>query len=413
MKRIISLCCVALVCFFSLAAPARADDPGSNFLDVLQYGSIKSITDGTFEGLYFQTDSASTKISFSNPSTGDYNYLDMVVSWAYTTSLQSVSFGREFQQYGLSISHINGTLYRVYGKVTTQRIDDLFLTFNCSGGATSYCTIYSLRLGLVGYDFMDIEAYCAISATDYSQTIHYVPTDEINHRVIISAADFSDTAFNCFIHTDSWRDFDYVDFQFYFECANITSISAVFGASYIPLEYSLVEASNVEGDGFYVSMRLDLTGLDRSSSDYPMIVLMGRFEYHAANLISFMNCSGHITRNYTNPLSFYFSQLKLWINSLGDRIVAAVEGDKSSANEFQNSLNQELDELDQAQAVMDSVTKPSIEQIDVSVDDFVTDTDIQVLATPLSIFFQGEIFSKIIIMSILLATVSYTLFGKK
>lgn len=415
MKRITSLFCVALICVFSLAAPARADDNFYGFLDVLDYSYIKSISNGSFEDFYLTFSGSSSTICFNNPFTGDYNYVDMVLSWAYTSKLTSVTFGDGVQQYGLTVTHIKDTLYRVYGQVTTQRISDIYLTFNCSGSGPSYCTIYSFRManntGLV----TDIEAYCEIVADNgYNSTIHYVPTDEINHRYISTetSEQFSN-GYSLYIHTNDWRKYDYIDFTFFLGVYSITSISANFGSTIIPVEVNEISNTNLGENVFIVTIRMDLTGIDRSISATPFLNIHGLLDYDMENIISFQACSGHILSGSRSPLLYFFGQLESWILNLGDRIVAAVGGNSSSANEFQSQLNQELDRLDQAQAVMDSVTKPAIDSIDVSVDQYVSQADIQVLATPLSIFFKGEIFSKIIIMSILLATVSYTLFGKK
>lgn len=414
MKRITSLFCVALIFVFSLAAPARADDNFSDFLDVLDYSYIKSISNGSFDDFYFTFSGSSSTICFNNPFTGDYNYVDMVLSWAYTSKLTSVTFGDGVQQYGLTVTHIKDTLYRVYGQVTTQRISDIYLTFNCSGAGPSYCTIYSFRManntGLVS----DIEAYCEIDAVnDYHAVIHYVPTDEINHRYIETDSSTTNNWFDCFIYTNDWKKYDYIDFWFLFGCTSITSISAHMATSVIPIEVSEIEIPSLGENTFCISIRMDLTGIDRSSNDIPVITINGNLDFDTVSVIAFQGCSGHILSGTRSPLLYFFGQLESWILNLGDRIVAAVGGNSSSANDFQNQLDQELDRLDQAQSVMDSVTKPAIDSIDVSVDQYVSQADIQVLSTPLSIFFKGEIFSKIIIMSILLATVSYTLFGKK
>jgi hypothetical protein len=62
---------------------------------------------------------------------------------------------------------------------------------------------------------------------------------------------------------------------------------------------------------------------------------------------------------------------------------------------------------------MDSVTKPAIQDINVSLDQYVKPADVQVLATPLTVFLEADLFRTMIIMSILLATVSFTLYGKR
>lgn len=410
-KRYLSLALAFVILGFSLVVPAQAAESDSVLLDVLSYGSIKSVSTGSFIDNYFYFDGTSCKISFDNPSVGDYNYVDMVVSWAYTSTLTSVTFGREFNQAGLTISHITGNMYRVYGQVTTQRIDDIFFTFNCSG-SVSYCTIYSLKIGSIGTEYVDTEAFCSITADNYTDTIHFVPTDTINHRFIDSSADINNTDFECFISTLNWRDFDYIDFQFYFDCAAVTSVSAVFGSSVIPVDYSLVQSSSIDGDSYYLTLRLDVSSLDKSSSDYPQIIVTGRFDFQSVNLISFVNCSGHITRTFISPLAHFFSSLRSWIDSLGDRIVSALNGNTSSGDDFKDDSSGLISDLDDISGVLDSVQRPSMDNVNMDFTGNISGAT-SLMATTFNSFTSIPWVNTIFMASITLALISYILFGKE
>lgn len=126
----------------------------------------------------------------------------------------------------------------------------------------------------------------------------------------------------------------------------------------------------------------------------------------------FTNLSGWIS-NQTQNLHVYFTRLQTELVTQADQIEAAIRGDPAPGNSFQDKVDQKENELDQMAAVMDSVSKPDISTINVSVDRYVSASDMNTLTAPLAVFFSGNIFAPMIIMSILMATVSFVLYGKK
>lgn len=501
MKRIISLCCVALILVMGVAVPVRADDtfyPG--WIDLLEFSSAN---DSGSNLVYFDASSGSEVIRFSYPSGIDLAYVDILFRTdassptlsVYASDLTVVYLGKD----------ANYKLYRAYGNTRSYNtLVDLTVNYK-SGTWIDFLRFNVSSVDPVGHD---IEAYCQIVSAEFEDTIHYVPDDEINHRIFQSTSDFSQTFFYNYIYSNDWKKYDYIDFQLTYNCFSITSVSAVMGNVNVPLEYSYLNDTSIDGNSYFLTVRLDVSQLDKTSDDYPMLVVMGRLDTNTLNSIGFTNCSGVIVGNSDSYLGFHFKNLRKWLSSQTSSLVssisslssnlntwiqtqttaiqtqftqlktalsthftnlttaiqtqftqlktalsthftnlttaiqtqftqlktalnthfsnlsswisqqtatleAAIRGDTAPGNSFQDDVSDKDEQLDDMAEVMDSVTKPAIKDINVSVNQYVKPADMQLLATPLSVFFEADLFRSMIIMSILLATVSFTLYGKR
>ena len=483
MKRIISLCCVALIFVFSLAAPVKADDP-LLYIDALDYTTL----DGDN---YFSFTTSSTK-KLDLPDSQFWMYIDITFIWT-GLAVSSVTAGNGSSQATLNLQKINSRMYRAYGAITARAYSEITLVFNNAGTSATNVSLQSVRLYKDGYNVFD--ASCSVTGrygtTDFSLSRAAGAT---TNPVLNYYGDSSIPEFQYYFYLDDWRLYDYIEFQVFVRCSEINSISAMCGdqnlsvtADYShgiafsdfialtltvdirnclrfsnsPSPYVLITGCAITGDSINMLTIVNSSGIvETAIPDQNVFLfekLFSKISSHFSNLntwintqttaiqTQFTNLSTWITTQ-TTAIETQFTQLKTsvdnrlvqiyslidawgelnyqhfdnlftdlsnWIQVQTNTLESAIRGDTSSGNQFQQEVQQELNELDQAQAVMDSVTKPAIEDINVSVDQYVSQADIQVLASPMAVFFEGEIFSKVIIMSILLATVSYTLYGKK
>lgn len=446
MKRIISLCCVALIFVFSLAAPASATETEAVFTDLLDFGYVNNLTSN-----FYTFNAGTTSVFYNLPSYSNVRYIDILFrsSGGAPSQLQAVVGNVTVT---LTLVSLGDALYRAYGRLTSGSDSKVTVNYTCS--ATNYVEFLKFDVSSYPIEPFVIDSYCQISSVAYENLIHYVPTDSINYRLFDATnMEAYDSAFTLTLYVDDWQKYDYIDFSLLCAVQSITSIGAFCGDNIIPVDYNTTENSSYILPDFQIYARIDLTGIDRTTSDTPCLRITGQWSPGWVNTISMLGtnafiCTGenvpervwYLTlksiiqngfnnmstwfTNQTSAIQTQFTQLKTsissnftnlntWIKNQTTSIVNAINGDTAPGDQFQDEVQEELDELDQAQAVMDSVTKPAIEDIDVSVDQYVSQADIEVLATPMAVFFEGEIFSKVIIMSILLATVSYTLYGKK
>ncbi|MBE6979224.1 MAG: hypothetical protein E7431_02480 [Ruminococcaceae bacterium] len=413
MRRYISLACVALIVVMCMVAPVNAASIDNDiFIDVLDYNTDK-INIRTLSG-------DTNSVSFTLPSWIPVRYIDTTVTiTGVLPSRISCVVGSSTST--LTCEHIIGGLYRVYGFCQGSS-NSLTISFEISG--TCWVTFHRFEMSPSVTTTYDIEAYCEIVSAEYNSTIHYVPTDEINHRIFDSTDVYTDTFFYCYIWSDDWKLYDYIDFQLMFSCLEITSVTAVMGSINVPLSVSYIDGTSIDGNSFYYSMRMDVTGLDRTSNDYPMIVLMGRLNTGILNSVQFANCSGHVAINNFNPLFYYFSNLitsvsagfsnvNAWISSQTNAIVSAIRGDSAPGNNFQDDVSQKDSELKDMVAIMDSVSKPDINNISVEVNDYVDPNILASSMSGISTVAASPIFSDVLLMAIILATAGYVLYGKR
>lgn len=131
---------------------------------------------------------------------------------------------------------------------------------------------------------------------------------------------------------------------------------------------------------------------------------------------NFVLLNNNITSNFDlfrKDVSDRFTWLKNWINAQTDTLEAAIRGDSAPGDAFQDDVFEKDQQFNDMAAVMDSVNKPSLDSINVNVDQYVAAADITLLTSPLLVFLTGDIFGPIIIMTLILATVSYVLYGKR
>lgn len=484
MKRLISLCCVVLIFVFSLAAPVMASSvAGSNFYELLDYGGI----DGG--NIYFFTSPAGGRsVSLNLPAYGAVYYYDVLFRYSGGT-VSGVTANIGSTSTALTIIAVGSGLYRAYGSSTGGSGDSINLTFTNS--AASYIELKSVKVSSLKVDHFTTDSYCQIISLEYNETIHFVPTDSINHRYVdASYFDEVDSQFTMALTVTDWQKFDYIDFEMYLSVDSISSISASQGDIILKTVSCETNNDNSTLSDYRIYATLDLTGADRTSNIIPSIIITGHWSVGWINFVSMVGTSGFVQISERNPYTTHliniangivsgFANLQIWIsnqttsfvNSISEqttlisnaileqtssinnyieatrsnlltvlnridstistkislvistiqssiteqttKLESAIRGDTSSGDAFQGEVQEELDELDQAQAVMDSVTKPAIEDINVSVDKYVSQADINVLASPMAAFFENQLFSRMIIMSILLATVSYVLYGKR
>ena len=122
--------------------------------------------------------------------------------------------------------------------------------------------------------------------------------------------------------------------------------------------------------------------------------------------------SGHFA-SLGEWLRAYFTNLDNTISSWGQSIVDAINGDASDADEFKQQIDDSNKELNDMAAVMDSFTTPDINSINVDVGSFVSPTDITSLTVPMGMLFESDLVVTCIMISIILSTVMFVLYGKR
>lgn len=457
MKRKISVFLFAAVLISCCIVPVKAaETETAGYLNVLDFGADAE------SGVNSQvpTVNVACPFTYTLPSTYTLQWIDVVFSYRLSGTV-SVNWAYGSSSTALTVEKIDGNIYRAYGSITSANISTFSLQFTTN--PANRITIEVLRVGRGSYSLNNVTGYCSISAANYSSTISYNPDDDSNMRSWAGASDVNLRAVQLELWSASWTKFDYLDFYLTLQLNSIQSISVMMvdGTGYsdvsVPFEVTYLSSTAFDDSYFDFVIRLDLRGLDRSGSYYPRILIDASCDFDTTSMVSvnsiyglqyiesgstiliwFQTIVAAVKNNtselkaqlwnlrqetisnfsgLTSSLTGFFSDLNTKIDDAKFAIVEAIlNGDGSldeSGQEFIDDVSTQATELAEIVEVMDSVEKPDIDTVDVSVDSYVSPDDLSTLTSPMLVFVSGDLFGPMVVMSILMATVSYVLYGKK
>lgn len=311
--RLISFVLI-LVLLPAMVVPAAADEVDNNFgwINLLDYSTLNT-------GSQFFTFSGSTVLNISVPNVYQLFSIDMLVNistWNADIPTCTIAFGD--RSVTLSPVKVGDDLYRYYGDLPAGNYSVLNMLFNGTSGSTYYCTMYTCNVGIVASSSADLNATVLVSATGHDDRyMDYVAGSSATVSIVDDMSDGTPSYYVLADHED-WKNYDYIDLLFVFYTGTVESVSAVYGETYLPTNVAYLNDPSVAVSSTYISVRIDLTGIDRSLSDYPLLTISGNLGFET-NLFGLLSCRGHVVTN-VNPLFYYFRSVTSAISSLGSTI---------------------------------------------------------------------------------------------
>lgn len=407
MKRFFSVFLSLILCI-CVAFPVNASelDNFTPFANLLDYATANN------SGSNYFAFSGSTFFTYDLPGGQDVNYIDITfhISGPAPIGIHIWS-GSDFTS--LVLLKVSDGYYRAYGSLPVSFMEATGIQLDTGNASTSWVTITSLRVGLLGASVIDQDAYCDILTHMYSATIHYVPGDEINGRNFNGTDDVRLSYLQLDIRPVDWQKYDYMDFLIFISCDSINSVAAYFGSQNIPFTCTPFENDVMTSNEYILAIRLDLRAIDRSKSGFPNIVIEGNVVLDGLNQVEFLACSGCIIEHKENKYTFWLTQIYTSIETRFLQLFDIVRGDTQPGEDFQDDINQKDDQLKDMSLIMDSVPKPEISSVDFNANQFVDPQILSVSTQGLSSVMGSPIFSDVIIMAVLLATAGFVLFGKR
>lgn len=425
MKRIISIFLIlSLFLGCNVISVSASDFSNDSWFEVLDYYTI--VDDGNafeFTGSDF--------IYISLDPVKWYSAIDMIIT---VVGDPITSVKHRSSSSSLTILPISDNIYRVYGNVVRRPYSNLFIDFVSSG--TSYVEVNSIKLLGLDYAHYD-EVLVGSGSANNSGDVNIGFNDpSLSNSYFYTVDDFNDRAFSVFFKCPNWRKYDYLDIQLFLFVNSISTISASCGDINLPVSTSYVSSINSSNTSFLVTARIDLTGLDRSTSDNVELQVLGLSTYPESNVISIVGCSGYVLTDPINPLFYYFrtlfaqltshfDSLNLWILNQTDSITSTIAtwgqniinvfspDDDGAAEEFQESVSQQADELSGIADVMGSLDKPDLGSMNVNLDSFAVNANISGVGSLLAVPMRNEVLLQVFIMTFTFALVGYALYGKR
>lgn len=246
--------------------------------------------------------------------------------------------------------------------------------------------------------------------------------------------------FNLMLSSPDWRGYDFLDIQLALDVSNISSISANLGSVSIPFEQSYVTSAAFDDQSHYLTLRLDLRGLDVSTQTNIEISVRGLLYWENTSLVALTACSGVTIRN--DPVLNFFDSIlgalsdmhtniahwfDLQITSFGtwfrdleasfdasiQKVVDAIKGDTSAGESFGQEVDKKTEELQSMGEAFDSVQRPDVGSVPMNVDAYLSPEDLHMATSGLSAAISTGPILSIFMMALIMATVGYILYGKK
>lgn len=423
-RRVVTPLLILAVCMSFMVVPAKAAEVDDNsFLNVLDYSSLNQ------NGNRVDIQAGSNRLTFKLPSQHIISYFDIVIT-SYT---RPDFFYLDNQGHGLislNIVSIGSGLFRVYGSAPAWLYNEL--TFVVESSSSSWIQFEQLYV-LTAFE----------SSQFFTVSSGYIQSLEINEEIYRDPSNPNpaywqgiygnsvDTEFTLTVVSPSWKNFDYLDYQLYFQCKDITSISCSYGDSIIPVDVSYVDNASEPKERFYISVRIDLRGIRRDKVDkngvplLPQLKVTGNFFPNHFAKIQIVNSSGFVVMNDVNPIYSYFRKLGLdlnvWFSNLVseirsgvDSIVDAIFAVNSEDQDDQMSdAASQATEMDDLLGELDEVTKPSLDELPADIDDIIDGNAVSLATGGLAAIMVNPVLNPLFTLALIFSTAAYVLFGKR
>lgn len=453
MKRYVSLACIAMVLVMCLVSPVSASEIEKYYYDFLDFNYVSDSDN------IFRFSVADETVNIKAPFYSDWKYCDIILYSSFPLSDVRVPDNKS-----LSIISLGGGYYRLYGNLSGYYLDHLPLTF-LDSTESGYVYFYSVRCVTSAYKSSPVpfEGVGSYSNGTFNMSKNF--GDDRPTRTIFTNSDIDNRDFILYLSSPNWRAYDYVEFQCYFNVSSIDSISCTIGSYSVPFEVNYIYPDSSD-QSFYLTISIDCRNLDRSLSDdnYPMVIITGTEVFDGVSLVALMDSIGYLYYDEISSdfllfsdlferLSAHFSNLNgwfdtqtvtlsnkigdvisnlnsnfshlewkiddlfyalhIWMNEKTDILESAIRGDTSPGNSFQQQVDQKDQQLNDMAAVMESVDQPDLNSVNVSANTYVDGTVLAASMSGITSVFSQGLFFDLIVMSIMMATAGYVLFGKR
>lgn len=409
MKRYIALFMTFVALMGALAVPASAAEIDNDcYTNLLDFSTIKD------EGSAFwtlQPNEAPIWLSlpyFSAPKRVEFTFR---CSGGFTGSV-GVAIGSANDPTSftnLTVQKIDTNLYRAYGDISGSGYR-VYIKFNVT--STAWLQLFNFNLMFTENNVFNITGQMTIrTGSGYLDVINFNVADTINYREwnVDGTVTANDVQF--IATSDQWKKYDFLDFQFLYYVDSINTVSAMLGNTNLSCTYNIVENSSGDSEKFYyVTCRVDLRGVDRTTSSQPMVRIEGSEPSYsgARGYAGVVYMAGIVEEAEVSFLTFWFNKITKGI----DNIVNALS-DQSGSDDLQSSVDQAGSGLDDLGASLDSVTRPAVDGINTDLSGIVSQVDINTSTSLLTNVMSNNYIGQIISMVAVLATAGYVLYGKR
>lgn len=335
---------LAVVTVFTVPVSAEENVLDSHWINMFDYG---------FQSYYPVTSGSSTlSVSFPMPFERTGYYCDALIECDGSISNVAAHAGY------LNVVPIMDDLYRIYG-ILEKDLSYINYTFLFYLSNASYVKFLSCNLSLSNYSLLLDSCSFSSSFVGSSKSATYTDSPvSITFPVLTGATTDELTNFNTNISLENWKKFDYMDVSFSIRASSLSSINVNFNDVSIPFEMTYVNLNMsspliLDCDGWFdstneiyeeeyfanfsstyvnVQLRLDLTGLNRTFSGFPTIVVNCGAQPIDGCAITVHGCNGYVEMDVMDPEPY-------WLQSIYDVLSTIESNNRLGFVNVQNRLD--------------------------------------------------------------------------
>lgn len=423
MKRVLPFLLALVVILASASPVAAAED--SAWVELLEYSTVND------SGLNWFKYSSTATFSIPTPYSMRLTKIDMLITYPANTAPTAVDVYYNGTYYSLTMRRIDECTSRVYGTIAQNWYSDVRIRFTRSGTTTAYVEILSCKVSQLLHQEVTADAQVVIDNTYYST----------GTAITVAGNDVSDTAYSQIrIDVNDWMEYDSLTIWGSALTMGLTSIRATVSTLALPFEVSYFQSvatgettdstyhfsyydysstsggyGNIYGDTtsafeyngkILFAITIDLTGVDRTLTTSPLYVY---FTGVYSGLYGYtFNCQ------YVNGSIIVPDKSDItWWNKFTTFMSGLFGGDDPDAADFESQMESQGDAMQDAVDEMDAVTKPPVDDINVSVDSYIDPSGVSDAGSLIGELMSQELILFMLLISLTVALASFVIFGKR
>lgn len=422
--KILSLLLSVTLLFFAVI-PAHAAEDTFN-VNLLDYCTPNNSGD-----LYVTVNANKQDVTFSN-DLGFIGYYIDILCYFYGELPSAVNFvsASGTTLIPLTLTRLDSNLYRIQGNTSGYLFANFALRFTVSN--TLQISFMSFNISTFRSDSYPETGKVTLETYGYSPTINYNPSDAINGRTWTGYDDYTDNFISAKATLDDWKLYDWWDSVFFLACSDINSITVTQGSNNIPFEVSVIGNPSWIINDYYISISVDLSACNKRINDAPTVHIEASAAPGESNTFTVISMAGVVRIYDTNSLSYWLQRIHIKLDGIADPIVdklefvrnsinrqldnviTAIRGNSSAADDFNSESADKNEQLQDMVGIMDSVSRPDINQLNPSLSIQNSGADIAGGIGPvLTVPMQNPIILQVLILSLTFVMIAYVLYGKR
>lgn len=423
-RKAFSVFLVALFVFSSFTVANAAEGEGA-WTELLETATVNNSGSNWFKY------NGTATVSVPTPYSMRLSKVDMLITYPANTAPTKVEVLYSSKSYELTMRRIDECTSRVFGTIAQNFYSDVRVRFTRGGTSAAYLEILSFRVSQIIHSEQAAQAQVVID-NNYFTT---------NYFIEVPGDGLKETAYKTIrIDVEDWMKYDVISVWGSARTMALTSVRANLSTLGLPFEMNYIQIvptgedtsyterftyyensstsggyGNIYGDAqtameyggqILFCITIDLSNVDRTFTENPLHVYLTGVYF---DLYGFtFNCQ------YVNGSIFVPDKSEIgWWTRFTSFMEGLFGGDTSQSDLFQQEAQDQANEFDELNSQVENFTRPDLEDMDFSIESYVSDQEIAEAAQPLGELVSDPFILVPVALSLTVALVAYVLYGKR